>query len=444
MAIFIASTSPKWLWGLLTLLAVAGCTSGAALPTATPPRSAEPAALHVTNDADAAWVVTLREVTPQLAEDTSPDHQMMAFVAGNAGQAYVAFPSDQPGSPQATIDLSEYPLHIPAGANTARLWVLALRNTAYPVVADQQAAIMADLAAGFAEHGPRLAHIVAQNDDLQAWFGQMTLIGEIAVSLGEGDVWLTGENTVSNAGLDAQYDLSALGTDPITSAQAATPRPPDTPTPSSTPPPSQIEGWRLVIDEDFSAPQNQVTWFTGNDNFYTASLVEGAYQIALTQLDPLRGNVALSWGSVQDLSFDTYIVRARMRILEPDVIARYGLWLHYQDDLNFLFFGVETTGRFRVARFQRTYTELTSWASSDTVNQDNAENVMEVRLIDDEYTLSINGTPMTVTQDNAFREGRIAFFCYAESVPATCQLQTLQVWVPDAQPFPRPTHTPAE
>ncbi len=431
MAIFCVSIRHSaWLFGLLCL---AGCGLVGPTATPTPSRQAAPAALHVTQAEGARWRVTLDALRYTPPEGDSAAQWLAIVAAPEAPPAYVLFPSNQPDIDASTVDLSAYPLHISSEASGARVWVLALRHTAYPVIDTADAAER--IAAGFAARGPSLAEIVAADAGLLAWFGQVTLLESLTAQLGAEDTWWPGENRVQGEALTLGYALQ--------SAQAPPP-PTATPAPAPTDDTPSVENWRLVIDEDFTGGESAVTWFTGQDDFYQASLIEGAYQITLTQIDPARGDIALSWGSIQALSFDDYIVRARMRVLEPDILARYGLWLHYQDDFNFLFFGLETSGRFRVARFQNSYTELHSWAASEQVNRAAAENVMEVRLMDEEYTLSLNGTPVVVTTDASFVEGRIAFFCYAESVPATCQLRSLQVWVPSTQPFPRPTHTPTE
>jgi hypothetical protein len=103
---------------------------------------------------------------------------------------------------------------------------------------------------------------------------------------------------------------------------------------------------------------------------------------------------------------------------------------------------MENSGRYRAARFQTGYTELNPWTVDDIVNTDNAVNLLEVLVDGDNFTMGINGEALVTVFDTTYTDGRIAFFCYSESVPATCHLEEIAVWVPEDEPFPKPTVTP--
>jgi len=45
--------------------------------------------------------------------------------------------------------------------------------------------------------------------------------------------------------------------------------------------------------------------------------------------------------------------------------------------------------------------------------------------------LSINGERVRTFDDETFTSGSIAFFCYAQSVPATCRLERIRIWQPE-------------
>ena len=49
-------------------------------------------------------------------------------------------------------------------------------------------------------------------------------------------------------------------------------------------------------------------------------------------------------------------VEAEVRLVEEGVTdARYGLWFNYQDDYNFIFFGISNQGEYRAAVIQRNH-----------------------------------------------------------------------------------------
>jgi len=410
-----------------------GCSFNNANPTPTPARPIVREAVYV-SDPNAPLLVGLSEILL-----TAEDAQILAVLADeNGSPSYVLYPANQPGVLASTITLDDYPLGL--DASTPRLWVVALRHSAYPISESLgQATIASQLATGFAtlpaELPPSpLALLVAAQENLWAWFGEIEVLGEMVILLDE----TTGQKEAQSEGLQLRYEVRRQA------APTATPLLIQAPTAALSPTPFNPLGYRRVVNETFQDAQSNVSWFIGSDPIYSANIINGAYQIVLNELEPERNNIALSWGSIQNLIFDNYIIRARMRVLQADVIARYGLWLHYQDDFNFVFFGVENTGRYRVARFQTTYTELAPWTNSPQVQTGSSVNEMIVEVQGGMYTLKLNGETLITTSDTAFSEGRVAFFCYAESVPATCHLEELEVWIPESAPFPKPTATPPD
>jgi hypothetical protein len=404
---------------------------------------------------EARLTLTLGDFT-LLGSPAEQDTQLLAVLADGTGQpSYMLFPSNQPGVPESTINLSEYPLRFNPSGDSATLWVVALRHSAFPIAeALGQAQIAQYLAQGFdgqlaQSTAQPLASIVAGQPDLLAWFGQAEVLGEATQALAGGQNWSVGEQVLT--GPDERWQMTYTISVNTLIANAptlpATAIPTQTPTPAPTTSESYsamgqpIEGYRLVVDEKFTQATSEVEWFIGSDPTYAASLVAGAYQIVLTGIDDGR-DVGLSWGSIQGLVFNDYIVRARVRVVEEGLLARYGLWLHYQDDYNFVFFGLENSGRYRIARFRNGYTELVPWATSSAILLDNQTNELEIRIEGNDYTLSVNGIRLAKTSDSAYKRGRIAFFCYSPTIPATCQIQDLEVWIPEESDFPLATFTP--
>gem|GEM_PF-1324327 len=428
-------------------------------PSATPERPQMIDVIHQYNP-DGFLNLTLNTVS-LLNPPANPDIQVLAVLAdGNEAVSYVLSPSNQPGVPQSSLDLSDYPLQIAPQAERTALWIVAVTHTAYPISENiGQDTVSTRLANAFNNQIPDItgnlaAELVSQNGDvLLGWFGEVEILGELTLMFSAADNWSTGRYTVQSADgqLQLTYDLATSPEDipptPIPAiVEAVTP----TDIPSiirpTLPPPSIFEapitGYRRVVSETFDQDVTTYTWFVGRDDTYSATIENNSYQIGLTQTDPNRGDIALSWGSLQDLIFDDYIVRARVRVLD-DSLMRYGLWLHYLDDFNFVFFGIENTGRYRVARFENSYTELVPWTldTQNVIDRGASVNDFEITLQDDVYTFAVNGETLTTTSDNAFDQGRIAFFCYSEVVPATCRLERFEVWVPQDAQFPLPANT---
>lgn len=418
-------------------------------PTATPERPLVREALHEGRPGDGALTVTLDEIT-LLEAGPTPDVQWIAVLADGLGNtSHLIYPANQPGLSDTTLELADYPLQIQTQAESATLWLLAVQHHAYPVADDlgmaeigRRLAVAFDTLAGT----PTVARVVAADgsETLLRWFGEIEVIDELTLTIDQAEATTTEIiETVESANAITRltYHASYNPVEAIIAAPASTEIPV---TDEAENLETAFPEYKLVINEDFANAQSSLKWFRGRDNeTYFATIVEGAYRIGLIGVDEFRDN-PLSWGSIQELVFDDYIVRARMRVIEQDVTARYGLWLHYQDDWNFVFFGVENTGRYRIAVFKNTYTELQNWTVDASVNRSSNINEMEVHIQGDAYTMFVNGVELTTVNNSTYDTGRIAFFCYAQSFPATCDLQSIQVWIPEDEPFPpaTPTATP--
>ena len=435
----------KGILSLLITVILSACAPGSGDTTATPQRPAAREAVYV-SPTDGELRVSLRGLQ-LLSAQGDPDTQVLVVLAsGDTNPAYVLYPSNQPGVPGDRIDLADYPLRTSASSARVGLWAVALKHQAYPLAASLgQEAIADQLARGFdrmqsgnAMSAAPLAEIVAgAGDDLLAWFGEVDVLGEVALELSASGGWSAGENQVQSrdGGIALSYEVT-FGSAPDTTPQAI-----PSPAASEIDYFGEIGGYRQVVHDDFDGARSTVEWFIGRDPTYSATIVNNAYQIVLQQFDEGRSTSTI-WGSIQGLYFHDYIVRARVRVLQDDVLARYGLWLRYQDDFHFLFFGMENTGRYRAARFQTGYTELNPWTEDDIVNTGNATNVLEVLVDGDNFTMSINGEALVTVFDTTYTDGRIAFFCHSDSVPTTCHLEEIAVWVPEDDPFPKPTVTP--
>ncbi len=206
--------------------------------------------------------------------------------------------------------------------------------------------------------------------------------------------------------------------------------------PTSTPEPIETEypGYVLRVDETFDEGTSNYSWYQGQDETYINRLTGGAYEILLT--DIRQRQYALSWGSLEDQRFVHYVIQADVQLVETVAVdARYGIWFNYQDDYNFMYFGISSRGEYRVAVIQSNSKrrEVMDWTPSSAIRTGVATNTLTIEARDDgSFTLSVNGQRLLTFSDDTFSGGSIAFFCYAESVPTTCQLDRLRVWEPES------------
>jgi len=107
------------------------------------------------------------------------------------------------------------------------------------------------------------------------------------------------------------------------------------------------------------------------------------------------------------------------------------LWFHYQDDFNFIYFGLSNEGSYRVAVILRNANrrEIQDWTPHPAIRPGAATNTLTIEAsVTGEIALSINGERVATFTDRTFSAGSLAFFCYAQSVPTTCRLERLRIW----------------
>ncbi len=356
--------------------------------------------------------------------------QLFVVLADPSGtHSYLVYPANRPGEIAEQFDLSAWPLEVTLQPESSELilWVLAVTPSRYEATeAYGLQALAASLGIGFREwlstgrtDDPLAAIVSSSAGALFEWFASTEVIGQALVTLRAADDWDAGMASERSADgrLNIVFDTALLSETEVASL----------PTPSPTP---GAREYALIADEDFSGGQSQLAWYEGQDRTFRNQIVEGAYEIQLTEI--AQRDYALSWGSVENARFADYRVEAEVRLVEEGVQeARYGLWFHYQDDFNFIYFGISNDGRYRVAVILRNANrrEIQDWTPHPAIRTGAATNTLAVETtVTGEITLSINGETVANFTDRTFSTGSLAFFCYARSVPATCRLERLRIW----------------
>ncbi len=433
------STTPHTAKLCLAAIVLLALLTGCAANGSTPSPSA-PALIPATPDTAVFQVnevlsegprlrVTIPAIT-LLAETGGRPVQLFVVLADPSGtHSYLVYPANRPGEIAEQFDLSAWPLEVTLQPESSELilWVLAVTPSRYEATeAYGLQALAASLGIGFREwlstgrtDDPLAAIVSSSAGALFEWFASTEVIGQALVTLRAADDWDAGMASERSADgrLNIVFDTALLSETEVASL----------PTPSPTP---GAREYALIADEDFSGGQSQLAWYEGQDRTFRNQIVEGAYEIQLTEI--AQRDYALSWGSVENARFADYRVEAEVRLVEEGVQeARYGLWFHYQDDFNFIYFGISNDGRYRVAVILRNANrrEIQDWTPHPAIRTGAATNTLAVETtVTGEITLSINGETVANFTDRTFSTGSLAFFCYARSVPATCRLERLRIW----------------
>jgi hypothetical protein len=359
--------------------------------------------------------------------------QLFVVLADAQGTySYLVHPANRAGDTTDAIDLTASPLELTLSDDTTAvaLWIVAVHNTRYfatemfgldPLVASLGNGLSDWLAGGNRMDDPLAAIVSASRGALYEWFAQAEVLGESMITFEKRDNWDVGLDSQRSpdGGLNLVYTVQY-----VSAADVAR-----IPTPT---PVGERTGYALVADETFEDGATPGPWYQGEDSTYVNRIVEGAYEIRLTSL--VQRDFGLSWGSLEGQRFENYIIEARVRLVEDDVAdARYGIWFNYQDDYNFIYFGISNAGEYRVAVVvhNSNRAEIQDWTPQPAILRGAAVNTLTIEAYSGgTYTLSANGEQLLTFKDQTFDGGSIAFFCYAESVPATCRLERLRVWEP--------------
>jgi len=354
----------------------------------------------------------------------------VVLAAPDDAYSYLLFPANRAGDSRDLFDLTAHPLEIGLQPETPRaaLWVLAVHNRDYmPAERFGVDALAASLAYGFQRwlttgdpsDDPLAAVVSASEGALYAWFANVDVVGQATITLRAENNWGAKLRSHSSAdgGLNVIYTAQHFSAEEAARLPTATPQP-------------EHPGYVLRVDEDFASGESQYTWYQGQDNTYINQITDGAYEIRL--LDIAQRDFALSWGSLEGMSFQDYIVEAQVRLVEDDVQdARYGIWFNYQDDYDFVYFGISNTGEYRAAVISenRRRVELQNWTPNPAIHTGAAVNALTIEShADGNMMLRVNGETLGTFNDTTFARGSVAFFCYAHSTPATCRLERLRIW----------------
>jgi hypothetical protein len=428
----------RWLLYVGLVFLLVACSSqppDPLLPTPPPTPAEELLQVSGTSTAGSRLSVTLPliKLNHRPPEDKVQLFQVMADAHGT--YSYMLYPANDAGYAVDQFNLTDYPLEISLNENTSAvsLWILAVHNTHY-YAAEMFGldALVASLGLGFRNwladgdpHDDPLAAVVsASNGVLYEWFAGIDVLGQNMITFEAANGWDVGLGSQASPddGMNAVYSVHYVSADDVALLPSPTPVP-------------VYPGYSLLVDDTFSGGTSAQNWYQDQDNTYANHIVDGAYEIRLTDL-PQR-EFGISWGSIEGAQFKNYILEADVSLLEDNLTdAQYGIWFHYQDDFNFIYFGLSNQGEYRVAVIKDNSTQRTiqDWTPHPAIHPGAATNTLTIEAWSDGMiTLSVNGEQLLAFNDTTYESGSVAFFCRSTTVPATCHLTNLRIWQADAE-----------
>lgn len=438
--------------GVLGLIVALLLTSCAPAQKSDRPTDTQPDTTPVATPATDSLLVTgtsasgerLRVIVPAITLAGRPQEEpvevFVALIDPEGTYSYLLAPANHPAEDAGQIPLVDYPLEIGVSEQTPHiaLWALAYHASGSAAQGHSLDTLATSLAisvrewliAGDPTDDPLAGAIAASDGALYTWFAEIDVRGQALTWLDPAEGWDTPLRTASSAdgALTVVFDV-----DYFSGSGEATPKAGEaaTATPSSAATETHA-GYTLLLDETFDDAASAKRWYTGRASTFINEVAGSGYQIRL--LGASQRPVALSWGALNTLRIGEGRVEAEVRLAEGDGgEASCGLWLHHQDDNNFLYVGLSSHGEFRVAVIvnNRVQNLIQDWQYHPAIHTGSAANSITVEMHSDgRHDLRVNDTHLLTFRDRTFGEGAIAFFCSAATTPATCRLETLRVWQP--------------
>lgn len=163
----------------------------------------------------------------------------------------------------------------------------------------------------------------------------------------------------------------------------------------------------MLFAEQFNPPRYR--WVTRQLDPIVSEIGAGVLTLGVR-----RSVVGYTYSDAGPAADVYYQATARVEACAPE--DHYGLQVRLVDENNFYLFGVTCAGGVRVQMNENgRYRFLADAPPNSTINVGpNAENVLAVRTLGENFTFIVNGTPVLTLNNAALGEGR--FGVYARSI----------------------------
>ncbi|MBE0690025.1 MAG: SH3 domain-containing protein [Anaerolineae bacterium] len=167
---------------------------------------------------------------------------------------------------------------------------------------------------------------------------------------------------------------------------------------------------RLQLEDDFRFGRSLNNWWVGSGAQSDVSIADESYVIRIREVG--NSDEAVSWGTLQDLTWDNVrveaVVRASAFSSNP---TRMGLWVRVQSANNFIAFMISSLGAYRIARFDNNYVDLVPWTPTTAVRRgDFAVNTLRIDMNGSRFDFYINGQLVDTVSDDTWAAGRVTFW----------------------------------
>ena len=167
------------------------------------------------------------------------------------------------------------------------------------------------------------------------------------------------------------------------------------------------------------------SWYLDDDEYTNIDIADGA--LIMTSLQ------AVSWQgwSLHYTQLQNFYLEGVINIPTCSAPDRYGLVFRSPDYIKGYFFGLNCSGQYSLSQYNGDkFITIIDWTNSPAVHTGaNAQNVLGVKAIGDQITLSVNGTELQTVTHSEYSKGTFGAYISAVNTPGfTIKMDEIRYW----------------
>ncbi len=209
---------------------------------------------------------------------------------------------------------------------------------------------------------------------------------------------------------------------PTATIELATATPSETPTITATPTDVVSSLGTPTWKDEFNVSKS---WYLQDDEYTVIDIADGSLVMTSLQAATWTG-----W-SLHYNQLENFYLEGKINLPSCSAADRYGLVFRSPDYIQGYFFGVSCNGQYNLSLYNGSkFVTIIPWTPSGAVlTGTNAKNILGVKAIGDQITLSINGTELQTITQSDYKKGTFgAFICAVNTPGFTLKMDEISYW----------------
>lgn len=219
-----------------------------------------------------------------------------------------------------------------------------------------------------------------------------------------------------------QQSASQTAAVPTATLEVASATPTATATETQTPTVAVSSLGTPTWKDDFSVKKS---WYLDDDEYTNIDITDGALVMKSLQAASWYG-WSLHYNQIQNFYMEGVI-----NVPTCSAADRYGLVFRSPDYIKGYFYGLNCSGQYSLSVYNGTkFITIIPWTNSADVRTGaNAQNVLGIKAVGDQITLSVNGTELQTVTQSDYNKGTFGAFIAAVNTPGfTIKMDEIRYW----------------